>query len=124
MTFSTNRELREQVWRGWTNRGDNDNANNNEGVIEVILALRLNAPICSAIIILRLSDREHHGRNPENAYSLLSEVWEGATAKAAQEEEEIRAIMAAEGASIISNIGTAALCRRRAPHPMLLMKMP
>ena len=40
LTYSTNRELREKVWRTYYNRGDNgDNFDNND-IIKRILTLR------------------------------------------------------------------------------------
>ncbi|MEO1137326.1 MAG: hypothetical protein AAFW68_12100, partial [Pseudomonadota bacterium] len=41
MTFSTRRDLREQVFNAWTNRGDNDNEFSNADNIREILQLRL-----------------------------------------------------------------------------------
>ena len=41
MTFSTRRDLREKLYKGWTNRGDNDDEFDNEGNIRRILQLRL-----------------------------------------------------------------------------------
>ena len=41
MTFSTRRDLREALFQGWTNRGDNDDEFDNEANIRKILQLRL-----------------------------------------------------------------------------------
>ena len=41
MTFSTRRDLREKLFAGWTNRGDNDDEFDNEENIRKILQLRL-----------------------------------------------------------------------------------
>ena len=43
MTFSTRRDLREKLFAGWTNRGDNDDEFDNEKNIRRILQLRLEA---------------------------------------------------------------------------------
>jgi peptidyl-dipeptidase Dcp len=40
LTFSTERDLREQVWRNYYNRGDNGDAHDNNAIIAKILKLR------------------------------------------------------------------------------------
>ncbi len=99
MTFSTRRDLREKLFRGWTNRGNNGNEFDNEDTIRRILLLRLEQA--------RLLGHENYAAyrtadtmagTPQNAKNLLDEVWAGALAKAEAEAAEIRAIMVAEGA--------------------------
>jgi peptidyl-dipeptidase Dcp len=97
MTFSTNRDLRERVWRAWTNRGV---ASGNADVIKRILSLRLErANLLGFDNFAAYRTSNTMAGTPEAAHELLSQVWEGATAKFDQEEAEIRAIMAAEGAT-------------------------
>ena len=75
LTYSTNRELREKVWRTYYNRGDNgDNFDNND-IIKRILTLR-----DERVELLgyenyaqwRLEDRM--AKNPENAMDLMMKV--------------------------------------------------
>ena len=40
LTYSTNRKLREKVWRNYYNRGDNGDAHDNNALIAKILKLR------------------------------------------------------------------------------------
>src|SRR5262249_10269890 len=40
LTYSTNRALREKVWRMWISRGDNAGAHDNKPIITQILSLR------------------------------------------------------------------------------------
>ncbi|MEM7728874.1 MAG: M3 family metallopeptidase [Pseudomonadota bacterium] len=98
MTFSTRRDLREQVWRAWTNRGDNGGETDNDAVIKRILSLRLErANLLGFDNFAAFRTANTMAGTPEAAHDLLMEVWEGAMAKYEQEEAEIRAVMAAEG---------------------------
>ena len=99
MTFSTRRDLREKVFNAWTNRGGNDNEFNNEDNIRQILLLRLErANLLGFENFAAFRTANTMAGTPEAAHELLSEVWEGARAKAEQEEQEIRTIMAELGA--------------------------
>ncbi|MEL6729082.1 MAG: M3 family metallopeptidase [Pseudomonadota bacterium] len=95
MTFSTRRDLREQAFTAWTNRGDNDDEFDNEENIRQILLLRLErANLLGFENFASFRTANTMAGTPEAAHELLSEVWVGARAKAEQEEQEIRAIMA------------------------------
>ena len=99
MTFSTRRDLRKTVFNAWTNRGGNDNEFNNEDNIRQILLLRLErANLLGFENFAAYRTANTMAGTPEAAHALLSEVWEGAVAKAGQEEQEIRTIMAELGA--------------------------
>lgn len=99
MTFSTRRDLREQVFRAWTNRGDNDNEFANADNIREILQLRLErANLLGFETFAAFRTANTMAGTPEAAHDLLSEVWEGAVAKATLEEAQIREVMADMGA--------------------------
>lgn len=76
LTLATRRDLREQVWRMWTNRGDNPGANENKPIAQEILLLRgelarlMGYP---SYAHLALSDRM--ARTPQTALSLLEQTW-------------------------------------------------
>ncbi|MGB3454771.1 MAG: M3 family metallopeptidase [Litorimonas sp.] len=98
MTFSTRRDLREKVWRAWTNRGDMGGETDNDAVIKQILSLRLErANLLGFDNFAAFRTSNTMAGTPEAAHELLSQVWEGALAKYKQEDAEIRAIMDAEG---------------------------
>lgn len=100
MTFSTRRDLREQLFRGWTNRGDNDNEYDNEATIRRILLLRLEkARLLGYENWAAYRTADTMAGTPQNAKNLLDEVWVGALAKAEAEAAEIRDIMRAEGSA-------------------------
>lgn len=101
LTYSTNRELREQVWRTYYNRGDNGDAEDNNAIIKQILELR-----DERVELLgyenyaqwRLEDRM--AKNPENAMDLMMKVWPAAIARVEEEVADMQAIADKEGADI------------------------
>ncbi|MBL7472238.1 M3 family metallopeptidase [Robertkochia sediminum] len=101
LTFSTERALREQVWRNYYSRGDNGDEYDNNKIIAEILKLRK-----ERVGLLgydnyaqwRLQDRM--AKTPENALGLMEAVWPAAIARVAEEVEDMQAIADAEGADI------------------------
>ena len=96
MENSPRRDLREQVWRAWTNRGDNGNDFANEEVIKEILLLRLErARLLGFETFAHYRMADTMAGDPANVKDLLGEVWEAAVRKANAEEAEIKQAMAA-----------------------------
>ena len=99
MTFSERRDLREQLFRGWTNRGDNNNEFDNKENIRTILALRLErANLLGYDNFAAFRTANTMAGEPQAAKDLLDEVWAGAVAKADAEAAQIRRVMTEEGA--------------------------
>ncbi|HBE70065.1 MAG TPA: peptidase M3 [Planctomycetaceae bacterium] len=99
MTFSTRRDLREKLYNGWTNRGDNDDEFDNEANIRQILMLRLErAQLLGFEDFSSYRTANTMAGTPQAAKELLDEVWVGALAKAKDELDRIRKIMQNEGA--------------------------
>ncbi len=99
MTYSTRRDLREVLYRAWTNRGDNDNEFANADQIRKILQLRLErAQLLGYRNFAAYRTADTMAQTPEAALDLLTEVWQGALAKAEVEAQEIQSVMAEEGA--------------------------
>ncbi|MFK7925317.1 MAG: M3 family metallopeptidase [Bacteroidia bacterium] len=101
LTFSDERELRENVWRTYYSRGDNGDEHDNNALITKILQLRQ-----ERIQLLgyenyaswRLQDRM--AKNPENAMGLLMRVWPAAIARVEEEVADMQALADAGGANI------------------------
>lgn len=101
LTYSDERELREQVWRTYYNRGDNGDDNDNNALIAEILALR-----DERVALLgydnyaawRLEDRM--AKEPAQALALMEAVWPAAIARVAEEVADMQALAKSEGADI------------------------
>ena len=95
---STRRDLREKVYKAFTARGDNGNANDNNATIVEILALReesaklLGFPTFAAY---RLEDSM--AKTPEAVRGLLERVWKPARARALADRDALQALVAEEG---------------------------
>ena len=101
LTFSTERDLREEVWRTYYSRGDNGDEYDNNAIIPEILALR-----DERVKLLgyenyaqwRLEDRM--AKSPENAFELMEAVWPAAVARVHEEVAEMQEIADADGITI------------------------
>lgn len=93
LTYSTHRDLREQVWTTYYSRGDNGDEFDNNALVKRILELRH-----ERIKLLgyenyaqwRLEDRM--AKNPENAMDLMMKVWPAAIARVKEEVADMQAI--------------------------------
>jgi len=95
---SARRDLREKVYKAFVARGDNGNANDNNGSIVEILTLRQEAaqvlgyPTFAAY---RLEDSM--AKTPEAVRGLLERVWKPARAQVLADRDALQALVAEEG---------------------------
>jgi peptidyl-dipeptidase Dcp len=101
LTYAQRRDLREQVWRTYYNRGNNGGAHDNKKIITEILALR-----SERARLLGLPTHAHWrladsmAGNPESAMTLLMRVWPAAVARVREEVADMQAIADAAAAGI------------------------
>jgi peptidyl-dipeptidase Dcp len=101
LTYSTNRDLRKQVWTNYYSRGDNGDAYDNNLIIAKILKLRR-----ERVELLgfknyaewRLQNRM--AKTPENALSLMKAVWKASIARVDEEVADMQGIANANGDNI------------------------
>ena len=101
LTFSTERKLREQVWRNYYSRGDNGDAHDNNAVIAEILKLRherVNLLGFKTYADWQLQD--NMAKSPSEASALMEAVWAPAVARAREEIADMQALARSEGANI------------------------
>ncbi len=101
LTYSTERDLRETVWRTYYNRGDNGDEHDNNAIISNILKLRherVGLLGYDNYAQWRLENRM--AKNPENALELMETVWPAAIARVREEVADMQAIADAENAGI------------------------
>lgn len=98
---STRRDLREKVWRAFTMRGDNQNANDTNATIAEILKLRQDRAA-----ILGFPTHAHYrmadtmAKDPNKAMDLMMKVWPAAVARVKEEVADMQAIANADNITI------------------------
>lgn len=101
LTFSAERDLREQVWRTYYSRGDNGDEHDNNAIITEILELR-NERVgllgYDNYAEWRLENRM--AKEPARALALLEAMWAASTARVDEEVADMQAIADAGGAGI------------------------
>ena len=93
LTFSTERDLRKQVWENYYSRGDNGDEYDNKSIISKILKLRherVQLLGYENFAAWRLQDRM--AKTPENALNLLETIWPSATERVAEEVADMQLI--------------------------------
>ncbi|HEX2569272.1 MAG TPA: M3 family metallopeptidase [Polyangia bacterium] len=101
LTFSTRRDLREKVWRAFTQRGDNGNDHDTKATIARIVKLR-----AERAKLLGFASHAHWrmddtmAKDPKAAQALMLRVWPAAVARVREEVADMQAIADKEGAKI------------------------
>ncbi|WP_112945998.1 MULTISPECIES: M3 family metallopeptidase [unclassified Rhizobium] len=98
LTFSERRELREQAFKAWVARGENDGPSDNRGIIRDTLALRAEvAKLLGYGNFAELKLDNTMAKTPEAVNDLLKKVWVKAVKRAGEEEADIARLIAEEG---------------------------
>jgi len=101
LTNSTDRALREKVWRAFIGRGDNGDVNDTKAVIAEILKLRQQRAVLLGFknhALYRMDDTM--AETPANAMKLMLSVWPAARARVTQEVADMQALADKAGAGI------------------------
>ena len=93
LTLAANRKLREKVWREFTSRGDNGDANDNKAVIGEIVRLRHErARLLGYPTHAHWRLEKSMARSPERAEKLMQALWKPALARASEEVADMQAL--------------------------------
>ncbi|MEQ8905616.1 M3 family metallopeptidase [Ekhidna sp.] len=101
ITYSTRRDLREQLKKGYINRGDNDDENDNKELARQLANIRLQKANllgyktwADYVLTQRMLD------TPDKVYNLLDKVWPAAIEAAKRERDLMKEMAAGEGMDI------------------------
>ena len=98
LSFAHDRALREQAWRAWILRGDNNDGEDNKAIIAEIVALRAErARIMGHDSHAHFTLEDTMAKTPEAALELMRRVWEPALARAKEERADMQALIDAAG---------------------------
>ena len=100
LTYSTQRDLREELYNSYIQRGDNDNEFDNKKIISEMIALRQ-----EKASMLGFDNHADYvldnsmAKTPENVNKLLQTVWEPGIEKAKGEVQSMQELISEEGAN-------------------------
>ncbi|ACK52571.1 Peptidyl-dipeptidase Dcp [Methylocella silvestris BL2] len=98
LQFSNRRDLRERAFRAWSARGESDGHTDNRPIAAEMVKLRAERAALlgyESFAHFRLADTM--AKTPEAALDLLQSVWTPAVQRAAEEEQALQKLAAAEG---------------------------
>ncbi len=94
LTYSEKRPLREQIYKAYINRGDNNNENDNKDIIKQIVNLRIEkAHMLGFKTHADFILDKNMAKTPENVFALMNKVWEPALKTAKQEAADIQTMI-------------------------------
>jgi peptidyl-dipeptidase Dcp len=95
---SARRDLREKVFKAFTARGDNANANdNNETIVEILTLREESARLLGFPTYAAYKLEDSMAKTPEAVRGLLERVWKPARARALADRDALQALIAEEG---------------------------
>lgn len=101
LQYSPRRDLRERLYRGYLQRGDNDNAHDNKAILARIVELRRRRALLLGYPDHAAFQLENNmAQRPQTVYDFLERVWHPGLTKAGEEAAELQRIADAEGAGI------------------------
>ena len=98
LTYANNRELRKQLYLGYTNRANNDNEFDNKETLAKIASLR-----ATKAQLMGYKSHAHFvlenrvAKTPTAVYALLNKIWPAALAKAKVEVSDMQKLVDEEG---------------------------
>lgn len=98
LQYADNRSLREQIYKAYINRGNNNNENDNKDNIRKVVSLRLEkANMMGFNNYANFSLDETMAKTDANVMNLLNNLWSYALPKAKAEAKELQQLMNKEG---------------------------
>lgn len=98
LQYAENRQLREDIWRAYQNRGNNGNANDNNQLITKMVNLRQErAKLLGYESHAHFVLEESMAGNPTEVMNLLDQLWTPALNRSKDELKDLQAMVQAEG---------------------------
>ena len=98
LTYSTRRDLREKLYKGYITRGDNNDELDNKKIISKMAALRVKkANLLGYSTHAHFVLEEQMAKTPDNVFELLNKLWTPALEMAKGERADMQKIIDEEG---------------------------
>lgn len=98
ITYSTRRDLREKIYKAYTNRGNNGDEHDNKEILVEMATLR-----AQRATLLGYETHAHYvlddnmAKTPDRVYDLLDRLWKPALRRAAEERDDMQKMIKADG---------------------------
>ncbi|WP_435412305.1 M3 family metallopeptidase [Psychroserpens mesophilus] len=93
LTYSTDRELRKQVWTNYYSRGDNgDEYDNNQLIADILKLRRERVELLGYDNYAQWRLQDRMAKTPENAMDLMMAVWPAAIARVEEEVQDMQTV--------------------------------
>jgi peptidyl-dipeptidase Dcp len=101
LTYSTERDLREKVWKNYYSRGDNgDQYDNNENIAKILKLRKERVGLLGYDNYADWRLQNRMAKTPENAMALMNAVWPAAIARVKEEVADMQAVADKNGDKI------------------------
>ncbi len=98
LQYSARRDLREKIWTAYTNRGNNNDANDNKEIIKQIVALRAEkAKLLGYETFAHYVISDNMAKTPEKVLEFLEKLWKPSVKAAKAEAAELQKLINEEG---------------------------
>lgn len=103
LQYADNRDLREKIFKGYINRGNNGNEYDNKEVVRKLLKARLEkAKLMGYENYASFALEERMAKTPDAVYKLLDQIWTPTLSKAKEELADINAEIKKDGKTFTS----------------------
>ncbi|WP_338767801.1 M3 family metallopeptidase [Bernardetia sp. ABR2-2B] len=101
LTYSTERDLREKVWKNYYSRGDNaDEYDNNKIIAEILKLRRERVELLGYDNYAEWRLQNRMAKNPKNAMNLMETVWKASIARVDEEVKDMQDVANKSGDKI------------------------
>lgn len=101
LTYSTERALREKVWKIYYSRGDNgDEFDNNENIKKILQLRKERVGLMGYENYAEWRLQDRMAKKPENAMQLMEDLWPAAIARVKEEVADMQAVATKNGEKI------------------------
>jgi len=98
LQYADMRKLRENIYKAYINRGNNNNELDNKEILSKMAALRVGkAHLLGYKTHAHFVLENNMAKEPKNVYDLLNQLWKPALAKSKEEAKEFQAMIDSEG---------------------------
>ncbi|WP_091410971.1 M3 family metallopeptidase [Aquimarina amphilecti] len=93
LKYSTERELREKVWKNYYSRGDNgDDKDNNDNIAKILKLRKERVGLLGYNNFADWRLQNRMAKNPENAMTLMNAVWPAAIGRVKEEVADMQSV--------------------------------